>query len=48
MDVITIPETKETYRILPSKKGLMLHSIEAGKADFKLYRIENKTIVKVK
>jgi len=46
MDVITIPETKETYRILPSKKGLMLHPIEAGKADFKLYRIENKTIVK--
>ena len=46
MDVIYIPEIKETYRILPSKKGLILHPIEAGKADFKLCRIENKTIVK--
>jgi len=46
MDVIYIPEIKKAYRILPSKKGLMLHPIEAGKADFKLCRIENKTIVK--
>lgn len=46
MDIISIPEIKGTYRILPSKKGLMLHPIEAGEADFKLCRIENKTIVK--
>jgi len=46
MDVISIPEIKEAYRILPSKKGLILHPTEADKADFKLHRIENKTIVK--
>lgn len=46
MDAISIPEIKEAYRILPSKKGLILHPIEAGKADFKLCKIENKTIVK--
>lgn len=46
MDVIYIPEIQKVYRILPSEKGLMLHPIEAGKADFKLCRIENKTIVK--
>jgi len=46
MDVISIPEIKGTYRILPSKKGLVLHPIEAGEADFKLCRIENKTVVK--
>lgn len=46
MDVISLPEIKGTYRILPSKKGLVLHPIETGEADFKLCRIENKTIVK--
>jgi len=46
MDIISIPETEGFYRILPSKKGLMLHPIEASEADFKLCRIENKTIVK--
>jgi len=46
MDVISIPETKGTYRILPSEKGLVLHPIEADEADFKLCRIENKTVVK--
>jgi small subunit ribosomal protein S4e len=46
MDVIYIPEIKKAYCILPSKKGLILHPIEANKADFKLCRIENKTIVK--
>jgi len=46
MDVISVPEIKKTYRILPSKKGLMPHPIEAGEAKFKLCRIENKTVVK--
>lgn len=45
MDVISIPEVKGTYRILPSEKGLTLHSIEKDEAGFKLCRIENKTIV---
>ena len=45
MDVISIPEVEGTYRILPSEKGLTLHSIEKDEAGFKLCRIENKTIV---
>jgi len=46
MDVVFIPEVKGTYRILPSRKGLMLHPIEASETDFKLCRIEDKTIVR--
>lgn len=46
MDIISIPETKKYYRVLPSPKGLFLHPIEADEAKFKLYRIEDKTIVK--
>jgi len=46
MDVVSIPEIKGTYRVLPSRTGLKLHPIEASEADFKLCRIENKTIVK--
>jgi small subunit ribosomal protein S4e len=45
MDVISIPEVKGIYRILPSEKGLTLNSIEKDEAGFKLCRIENKTIV---
>jgi small subunit ribosomal protein S4e len=43
MDVITIPEIKKTYRILPYENGLMLHPIEVGEAAFKICRIEDKT-----
>ena len=46
MDVISIVDTKKSYRILPSKKGLILHPIDADEASFKLCRIENKTVVK--
>ena len=46
MDIISTPETKKYYRILPSRKGLFLHPIEVDEAKFKLYRIEDKTIVK--
>lgn len=45
MDIISIPEVEGTYRVLPSEKGLTLHSIEKDEAGFKLCRIENKTIV---
>ena len=45
MDVISIPEVERIYRILPSEKGLTLHSIEKDEVGFKLCRIENKTIV---
>ena len=46
MDVISIPAIEKAYRLLPSEKGLILHSIGAEKAQFKLCRIENKSIVK--
>jgi small subunit ribosomal protein S4e len=46
MDVVSIPEIDESYRILPSEKGLILHKIGKNEASFKLCRIENKNIVK--
>ncbi len=46
MDVVSIPDTEKTYRVFPSKKGLVLHSIGADEAKFKLCRIEDKTAVK--
>ena len=46
MDVITIPESNSSYRVLPSPKGLTLHPIEKEEANFKLCRIEDKTTVK--
>ena len=46
MDVISIVDTKKSYRVLPYEKGLFLHPIDSGEAAFKLYRIENKTVVK--
>jgi small subunit ribosomal protein S4e len=42
MDVISIPELKKNYRILPTKKGLILHAISESEAKFKICRIENK------
>jgi len=46
MDVISILDVDECFRILPSSKGLILHSIDKEEANFKLCRIENKTVVK--
>jgi small subunit ribosomal protein S4e len=46
MDVISIPDVDKHFRILPSKKGLILHPIGKDEVDFKLCRIENKTTVK--
>ena len=46
MDVVSIPDTKKSYRVLPSKKGLFLHTIGADDAASKLSRIEDKTVVK--
>lgn len=46
MDVISIPEIEKAYRILPSEKGLFLHSIGTDEAEFKLCRIEDKTVVR--
>ncbi len=46
MDVISILDAKNSYRVLPSGKGLFLHPIKSDEAAFKLYRIEDKTTVK--
>jgi len=46
MDVISIPDSEKTYRVLPSEKGLTLHPVKADEAEFKLCRIENKTVVR--
>ncbi|MEM2111465.1 MAG: 30S ribosomal protein S4e [Candidatus Bathyarchaeia archaeon] len=43
MDVISIPEIKKYYRLQPSEKGLLLHSITEEESKFKLCRIENKS-----
>jgi small subunit ribosomal protein S4e len=46
MDVISIVGTKNSYRVLPSAKGLVLHPIDATEAAFKLCRLKDKTTVK--
>lgn len=46
MDVISTVDEMKSYRVLPSKKGLFLHPIKSDEAAFKLYRIEDKTVVK--
>jgi small subunit ribosomal protein S4e len=46
MDVISIPEIKKNYRVLPSEKGLFLHPISKKEAKFKMCRIEDKKILK--
>ena len=45
MDIVSIPEAKTTYRVLTHRKGLTLHSIKEDEANFKLCKIENKTVV---
>ncbi|MGB9914123.1 MAG: 30S ribosomal protein S4e [Candidatus Bathyarchaeales archaeon] len=46
MDVIAIPELDKFFRILPSHKGLILNPISKEEASFKLFRVEDKTLVK--
>jgi small subunit ribosomal protein S4e len=43
MDIISMPDTNEFYRVMPSHKGLMLNPISKEEAGFKLFRVENKT-----
>jgi small subunit ribosomal protein S4e len=45
MDVISMPDMKKFYRIMPSHKGLMLNPISEEEASFKLFRVEDKTTV---
>ncbi len=47
MDVISIHDMEDAYRVLPSRKGLTPHTLEKKEeAQFKLCRIENKTTVR--
>jgi small subunit ribosomal protein S4e len=46
MDVLSMPDLKKFYRILPSHKGLFHHLISEEEASFKLARVEGKTVVK--
>ncbi|MEM3696663.1 MAG: 30S ribosomal protein S4e [Candidatus Bathyarchaeia archaeon] len=46
MDVISILDVDKHFRLLPSKKGLILHPINKDETSFKLCRIENKTTIK--
>jgi small subunit ribosomal protein S4e len=45
MDVISISNIDKYFRIVPSRKGLILHPISKEKSNFKLCRIENKKVV---
>ena len=46
MDVISIPDSNQNYRIMPSHKGLVLTPISKEEATFKLVRVEGKTTAK--
>jgi small subunit ribosomal protein S4e len=46
MDVISMPDLKKFYRVLPSHKGLFLNPISKEEASFKLIRVEGKTKAK--
>ena len=46
MDVVSIPDADKNFRVMPSKKGLILHPISKEEAAFKLCRIEDRTIIK--
>ncbi len=46
MDVVTIEKLGQSFRVLPTPKGLRLHPIDGEETGFKLCRIENKTTVK--
>lgn len=46
MDVISIPGSDMFFRIMPFHKGLYLNPITKEETDFKLSRVEDRTIVK--
>jgi small subunit ribosomal protein S4e len=47
MDVISVPKLKKNFRVLFDQNGkLALVPISAKDAEWKLYRLENKTVVK--
>lgn len=46
MDVVSIPDIQNNFRVLPSPKGLILNPITKEETKFKLCRIENKVSLK--
>ncbi|HEW89755.1 MAG TPA: 30S ribosomal protein S4e, partial [Candidatus Bathyarchaeota archaeon] len=46
MDVVTIEKLNQSFRVLPTPKGLRLHPINGDEAGFKICRIEDKTTVR--
>jgi len=46
MDVISLPDVDKHFRVLPSKKGLILNPISKDETQTQLCRIEDKTVVK--
>lgn len=46
MDIISVLDAGNSYRVLPSREGLFLHPIKSDEAAFKLCRIEDKTVGK--
>jgi small subunit ribosomal protein S4e len=46
MDIISIPDVNKYFRVLPSRKGLVPYPINEEESTFKLFRIENKVLVK--
>ena len=46
MDVVSMPELNQYYRVLPSHKGLFLNPISKEEASFKLMRVEDTATVK--
>ena len=45
MDTVTLADAEKHFRVLPSYKGLILNPTSKEEAEFKLCRIENKTVV---
>jgi small subunit ribosomal protein S4e len=45
MDVISMPDSNQYYRIVPSHKGLVLSPISKEDAKYKFTRVENKTTI---
>lgn len=46
MDAIQIPKIKKSFRIIPTEKGLSVIEIPENESKLKLFRINNKKIVK--
>jgi small subunit ribosomal protein S4e len=46
MDVISMPDSNQYYRVVPSHKGLTLASISKDEANYKLVRVEDKSTVR--